>query len=124
MIALYETNPTRYNMGTTIEFTKEHINVDKLRESFLFVVQQQPVLRTVVSIQRGSHFMQRVISVEEAESCFELKVCYAEDIDHVGAIIRDEHQYVFPLYDTPIVRGVVIKLRQGSDFLFLSQYRE
>lgn len=126
MIALWETSPTRYNMGTTIEFTKEPLNVEMLKQAFTFVVQQQPTLRTVVSIEHGNKFVQKVLPVEEAASCYELKVklCYARDENDVRSIIKEENQYVFPLYDVPIVRGVVIKVADGSDFLFLSQYRE
>lgn len=122
MIALWENNPSRYNMGTSIEFTKESIDIDILRQAFQFVVKQQPTLRTVVAIMEGNKFMQKVLPVSDAESCFELKVRTAFSEEELRAIIKEESQFVFPLYDPPIVRGVVVSVADGSDFLFLSQY--
>lgn len=51
MIALWENNPCMYNMNTTIEFTKEPIDMQILHQAFQFVVEQQPTLRTIVAIQ-------------------------------------------------------------------------
>ena len=122
MIALWESSPARYNMGTAIEFPLESINVDILRQAFKFVTQQQPTLRTVVAIMEGNKFMQKVLPALDAESCLELKVRSASNEEELQSIIKEESQFVFPLYDPPIVRGVVVNVANGSDFLFLSQY--
>lgn len=109
-------------MGTTIEFTKEPIDVDILHQAFQFVVQEQPTLRTVVAIMEGNKFMQKVLPVTDADKCFEVKVRHGITAEEVASIVKDESNFVFPLYDPPIVRGVVINLADGSDFLYLSQY--
>lgn len=123
MIALWETNPCMYNMSTTIEFPREAIDVDIIRRAFMFVVEQQPTLRTVVKIKDGIKFMQKVLPSHLAEECFDIKVITSvENEEQLQSVIKTENQYIFPLYDPPILRGVIIKNVDGSDFLHLGQY--
>jgi hypothetical protein len=110
-------------MSTTIEFPREAIDVDIIRRAFMFVVEQQPTLRTVVKIKDGIKFMQKVLPSHLAEECFEIKVITSvENEEQLQSVIKTENQYIFPLYDPPILRGVIIKNVDGSDFLHLGQY--
>ncbi len=132
MIAKWEIDGgSMYNMTTAIEFTQESINIDILRKAFKFVVEQQPTLRTIVKEASGgarddesasSAFMQKVLPVSKTDQCFELDIRTACDFEELRGIAKNEAQYVFPLYDLPIVRGVVVQNVEGSDFLFLNQY--
>lgn len=124
MIWCWESNPCMYNMSTTIHFTGEAVDAQLMTKAMRFVVEQQPTLRTIVAIQDGDRFMQKVLPVSEADSCFDVKIVHAKDDckDEVAQIVKKENQYVFPLYDPPIVRAVIIKTPSGGDFLFLSQY--
>jgi acyl carrier protein len=123
MISCWEMAPTMYNMPTTIEFTRESIDIAILHEAFLLVIRNQHSLRTLVKVDTSSNSMhQYVLPVCDADKCVELKSLQAKNQDEARAIIERESSFVFPLYDVPVVRAVVVKVANGSDLLLLNQH--
>jgi len=123
MISCWEMSPTMYNMPTTIEFNKEGIDIESFHSALSFVVSQQPSLRTVVKVDASTNRMsQYVFPVCDATKCFDIKVIDAKNENDARLAVESESGFIFPLYEPPIVRAVVVRIQEGSDLLLLNQH--
>lgn len=123
MVSCWEIAPTMYNMPTTVEFTGEPVDVPLLKRAFVFAVEQQPTLRTVIRIDPNTNaIQQRVLARDQANQCFDLHVCDTTDEESATKIIEAESVYRFDLTRPPVVRGVLVRVAGGSQFLLLNQH--
>ena len=123
MISCWEMSPTMYNMPTTIEFTTGGIDIQSLESALLFVVTQQPSLRTLVKVDASTNRMsQYVLPIKDASKCFDIKIIDAKTEDEARLAVESESGFKFPLYEAPIVRAVVVRIQEGSVLLLLNQH--
>lgn len=126
MLSCWEMAPVMYNMPTTIKFFDNTAAVDsrKLTEAFLFIVKQQPSLRTIVNIDaRTGTVKQRVLPISRASECFELQVFSAMDDIEAKSLIEKESLYQFDLSSPPILRGVLVEVKNTTtSYLLLNQH--
>jgi len=123
MVSCWEMSPTMYNMQTTVVFEHEAIKVDSMRKAFRYVVEQQPVLRTIIRIDPVTNEVyQRVLPTGRDEECFELKIVDVNDDEAARSVIEAESVSVFDLTRPPVVKGVLVRVSSGSEFLLLNQH--
>mmetsp|Transcript_23153 Transcript_23153/g.64167 ORF Transcript_23153/g.64167 Transcript_23153/m.64167 type:complete len:2474 (+) Transcript_23153:109-7530(+) len=123
MFTCWEMSPAMYNMPTTIEFIDCSVDRDKLEHAIEHVVKQQPSLRTIVAIDpRTNDIKQKVLPHSRAKDCFELVVSIVDSDEEARCLIEEESLFIFPLSSGPIVRGVIVEVKNGSSFLLLNQH--
>eukprot|EP00957_Ditylum_brightwellii_P210464 15364998-Ditylum_brightwellii.AAC.1 len=120
MVSLWEAAPTMYNMPTTIEFHGT-LHVDILERAFVHVIEQQPMLRSVVHFKMSTNEVkQKIIPASLSRQCLDFVVIEAE-ASEARSIIEKESGYIFHLDRPPVIRGVLVKT-QDSNLLLLNQH--